>query len=536
MGATNCPETPRQKMISMMYLVYTALLALNVSTDVLKGFTVVQKSLSQSIETTTKKNASLIASLESMKSLNETKIGPWLDKAMLVKARSQALVDQVNDLKYRIVGTADGVDPKYIEELEKNGGEYEIQKRDNLDVPAQVALNTAEIKDAYYGQYLKDSIDTYAKYVSEIVADDSTLVATIMKNFDTSDQEQQEKGQTVPWLHRTFDHMPVVAVVTLLTKIEQDIRNTEADVVSHIISLVDAGDFRVNKISAEVIPDASYVTRGGRYRARIILAAVDSTQKPEIIVNGKPLEKGEEVYTVACGSVGKFPVKGEIKLLKPDGTTADYPFDSEYIVGEPTAIISADMMNVFYAGIDNPVSISVPGVASANINATSTNGTLVKKGSGWSIKPIKVGQPCNISVSARMEDGKVQAIGGKPFRVKALPPPMAYIEYQQDGVPSKYKGGKGFSKAYLVAAKGIKAELDDADLDVKYQVLSFDLNYNDSMGNTLVKTSKSTNFTDDQRNIMRGMAKGKRFFISQIRAKGPDGIERVLPPIEVIVN
>ena len=88
----------------------------------------------------------------------------------------------------------------------------------------------------------------------------------------------------------------------------------------------------------------------------------------------------------------------------------------------------------------------------------------------------------------------------------------------------------------MVAAKGIKAELDDADLDVKYQVLSFDLNYNDSMGNTLVKTSKSTNFTDDQRNIMRGMAKGKRFFISQIRAKGPDGIERVLPPIEVIVN
>ncbi|MBP5259589.1 MAG: gliding motility protein GldM [Paludibacteraceae bacterium] len=521
----------------MMYLVYTALLALNVSTDVLNGFTVVQKSLSQSIETTTKKNASLIASLESMKSMNATKIGPWLDKAMLVRERSQALIDQVEDMKYRIISTADGVSVEDIKKAEEQDGEYKIQKRDNLDVPAQVALNTAEIKDAYYGQYLKDSIDAYAAYVSQIVSDDEALTNTIQKNFDTSDQPNpQEPDQPVPWLHRTFDHMPVVAVMTLLTKVEQDIRNTEADVISHIISLVDAGDFRVNKISAEVIPDASYVTRGGKYRARIILAAVDSTQKPEIIVNGKPLEKGEEVYTVACGSTGKFPVKGEIKLLKPDGTTADYPFESEYIVGEPTAIISADMMNVFYAGIDNPVSISVPGVAAANINATSTNGTLVKTSKGWSIKPIKVGQPCNISVSAKMDDGKVQAIGGKPFRVKALPPPMAYIEYQQDGVPSKYKGGKGFSKAYLVAAKGIKAELDDADLDVKYQVLSFDLNYNDSMGNTLVKTSKSTNFTDDQRNIMRGMAKGKRFFISQIRAKGPDGIERVLPPIEVIVN
>ncbi|MBO4369798.1 MAG: gliding motility protein GldM [Paludibacteraceae bacterium] len=519
----------------MMYLVYTALLALNVSTDVLKGFTVVQKSLSQSIETTTKKNASLMASLESMKSLNEKKIGPWLEKAETVRERSQALVSQVNDLKYKIISTADGIEESELKAMEEKGEEYEIQKKDNLDIPAQVALNTAQKNDAYYGKYLKDSIDSYVAFVSEIVANDTTLVSTIKNSLYTGEAKQKD-GQMVDWLHRTFDHMPLVAVVTLLTKIEQDIRNTEADVISNIIGLVDAGDFRVNKITAEVIPVSSYVTRGGKYSARIILAAVDSTKTPEIIVNGKPLPEGEQVYSVACGSVGKFPIKGEIRLTKPDGTTADYPFDSEYIVGEPTAIVSADLMNVFYAGIDNPVSISVPGVAAANINATASNGTLVKKGSGWSIKPLRVGQPCNIVVSAKGDDGKTQTFPARPFRVKALPPPLAFIAYTENGVPAKYKGSKPFGKANLVGSKGVRAELDDADLDVKYNVLGFDLNYYDSMGNTIVKTATGSDFTNDQKDVMRKMSKGKKFYISRVRAKGPDGIEKILPPIEVIVN
>lgn len=297
---------------------------------------------------------------------------------------------------------------------------------------------------------------------------------------------------------------------------------------------VDASDFRVNKITAEVIPTSSYVTRGGVYEARIILAAIDSTKRPKITVNGKVLEN--EKYTVGCSSVGTFDIKGQIDLPRADGTIQSYPFESSYIVGEPTAIISADMMNVFYAGIENPMSVSVPGVPTQNVSVSITNGILTRKGSGWTVRPTKVGQDCNISVSAKMEGGKVQSIGSKPFRVKALPPPIGYIEYRENGNPAKYKGGKAFAKANLISSNGVKAELDDADLDVRYNVLGFDITFFDSMGNGRIETSNSTAFTEKQLDLMRKMSRGKTFYISRIRAKGPDGIERILPPIEVKVN
>ena len=134
------------------------------------------------------------------------------------------------------------------------------------------------------------------------------------------------------------------------------------------------------------------------------------------------------------------------------------------------------------------------------------------------------------------ENGKVQSIGSKPFRVKLLPPPVAYIEYTSEGNPAKYKGSRPISKGALISAKGIKAELDDADLDVRYQVLGFDLNFFDSMGNSIVRTASSGKFTGEQQDIMRKMSKGKKFYISRVRAKGPDGVEKILPPIEVIVN
>jgi len=534
MGATNCPETPRQKMISMMYLVYTALLALNVSTDVLNGFSVVQKSLKQSIVSTDKKNSSQLAELESMESMNKQKIGPWLVKAKDVAARSEALYQQIEDLKVQIVKTVDGPE----------GNVDSINAKDNLDVSYQVAwYGPGNVEGKGLGCILRDSIDAYSAYAQAIVRDtcsklnenQEALIETIKSNFNTEDQPNPlEPTENMTWIVRTFEHMPVMATMTLLTKIQQDIRNTENDVIRHIIDQVDAGDFRVNKITAEVIPVSSYVTRGGTYEARIILAAIDSTAKPKITVNGKPLEG--EVYKAGCGTAGSFNIKGTIELPRADGSTQTYDFNSNYIVGEPTAIISADMMNVFYAGIDNPISVSVPGVPAQNINVNITNGSLSKKGNGWIVRPTKVGQNCIIAVSAKMEGGKIQAIGSKPFRVKALPPPVGYIAYEQNGNPAKYKGGKPFSKGLLIGAQGVKAELNDADLDVRYNVLGFNITYFDSMGNGMIESATGSNFTEKQRNVMRKMNKGKTFYISNIRAKGPDGIEQQLPPIEVKIN
>jgi gliding motility-associated protein GldM len=223
-------------------------------------------------------------------------------------------------------------------------------------------------------------------------------------------------------------------------------------------------------------------------------------------------------------------------LPRNSGTVSTYKFESQYTVGEPTVTISADMMNVFYAGIGNTVSISVPGVPSASLSASMKNGSLTRTATGWVAKPERVGVNCEIVVSGKVE-GKQQTFGSKTFRVKALPPPIAFVAYQDaSGNPAKYKGSTPFSKASLLNAKGIIAELDDADLDVKYNVLGFEVNFFDSMGNTIIELSNGASFSQKQMDQMRKLTKGKKFYISRVKAMGPDRIERILPPIEVVVN
>jgi gliding motility-associated protein GldM len=212
--------------------------------------------------------------------------------------------------------------------------------------------------------------------MTELVQKDSAKVASILETFNTEDRIVN--GDPQSWETARFSSMPVSACITLLTKIQTDLRYTESEVVGYLKNQVDASDFRVNKITAAVIPVSSYVNRGDTYKARIILAAVDSTKRPKITVNGQVLE-GED-YEVACPSTGSFDFSGVIELPRGDGSIQPYEFASSYIVGEPTAIISADMMNVFYAGIQNPISASVPGVPAQNISLNITNADVTRTG------------------------------------------------------------------------------------------------------------------------------------------------------------
>ena len=295
MSATNCPETPRQKMISMMYLVYTALLALNVSTDVLNGFTVVQKSLKQSIVSTEGINNSLMTEFENSYTQNPVKVGPQYAKAQEVAIKSDALYAQLEKMKVEIIRKCDGIGP---EVPDKKITVDTLNARDNLDNAFTVAEYgpTGATPGAGLGYPLKDSIDSFANYMIKIaegdtankIPKDSALIATIRHTFDTSDQPNpQEPTEMQPWITRMFEHMPAIAAMTLLTQYQQAVRNTEANIIRYLHNATDAGDFRVNKITAEVIPVSSYVTRGGQYQAKIILAAVDSTKRPKITVNGQ---------------------------------------------------------------------------------------------------------------------------------------------------------------------------------------------------------------------------------------------------------
>jgi gliding motility-associated protein GldM len=219
-----------------------------------------------------------------------------------------------------------------------------------------------------------------------------------------------------------------------------------------------------------------------------------------------------------------------------DGSVMRRDFVSEYFVTEPTATVAPTLMNVLYAGIANPIRIAVPGIASSQVTATMTNGTLTRRGELWEARPSRVGMEAVVSVNARMADGRSVEMAKTSFRVRALPDPLPYIEYKDaNGNIRKFKGGQ-FAKRNLVEADGIKAAIDDDLLNVTYSVLRFELTFFDSMGNAIPEVSDGSNFSQRQKDYIRRLSKGKRFYITRVVAKGPDGIERTIPTIEVIVN
>lgn len=511
--------SPRQKMINLMYIVLTAMLALNVSSDVLNGFTLVEDGLKRTNSNVSDRNAALYMQLEEFTRQNPQKGKPWLDKAADVRRQTLSLYKYIDSLKLAIVRDADGVDGKVDN----------ILNQDNLEASSKVMVTYGN------GAKLERRLAAYRKYIAAYIADPKKQAA-IQKALATEPVLQKGSMIKVPWVSGMFENMPVVASVTLLSKLQNDLLFAEGEALQTLVASVDAGDVRVNKLDAFVIPNSKLVMRGGKYSADIVLAAVDTTQCPAIFVNGRQLPANTRTYEFMAGQTGTFTYSGYLDVTRGDGTTSRYPFQSDYTVIEPTATVSATMMNVLYAGINNPISISVPGVAQNAVSATMTNGSLTRSGDHWNAHPTRVGAECVITVTATLE-GRSQTVSTSTFRVRKLPDPTAYIAYKDSkGNENHYKGSKPFAKSLLLAANGLDAAIDDDLLNVHYSVVDFETIVFDSMGNAMPEKSAGSRFSERQKTSFRRLSRGKRFYITRIRAKGPDGIVRDLSPMEVIVN
>lgn len=511
--------SPRQKMINLMYIVLTAMLALNVSSDVLNGFTLVEDGLKRTNSNVSDRNAALYMQLEEFTRQNPQKGKPWLDKAADVRRQTLSLYKYIDSLKLAIVRDADGVDGKVDN----------ILNQDNLEASSKVMVTYGN------GAKLERRLAAYRKYIAAYIADPKKQAA-IQKALATEPVLQKGSIIKVPWVSGMFENMPVVASVTLLSKLQNDLLFAEGEALQTLVTSVDAGDVRVNKLDAFVIPNSKLVMRGGKYSADIVLAAVDTTQRPAIFVNGRQLPANTRTYEFMAGQTGTFTYSGYLDVTRGDGTTSRYPFQSDYTVIEPTATVSATMMNVLYAGINNPISISVPGVAQNAVSATMTNGSLTRSGDHWNAHPTRVGAECVITVTATLE-GRSQTVSTSTFRVRKLPDPTAYIAYKDSkGNENHYKGSKPFAKSLLLAANGLDAAIDDDLLNVHYSVVDFETIVFDSMGNAMPEKSAGSRFSERQKTSFRRLSRGKRFYITRIRAKGPDGIVRDLSPMEVIVN
>jgi gliding motility-associated protein GldM len=244
-------------------------------------------------------------------------------------------------------------------------------------------------------------------------------------------------------------------------------------------------------------------------------------------------------FIVPATAVGTFPVEGYIEMPNSDGSILRREFKSEYFVSEPSAIVSPTMMNVLYAGIPNPLRIAVPGIASGNVYPTISNASLTKQGESiWNATPSagSVGQEAVVTVTAQMADGRRVEMGKTPYRIKMLPDPSPYLEYKDaNGNTRQFRGGT-ISKRDLMQADGILAAINDGILDIQFTVLRFELTFPDSFGNFQRETTEGTSFSARQKEWIRNQARGKQFWINRVVARGPDGVERTIAPVQVIIN
>ena len=515
------PVSPRQKMINLMYVVLMAMLALNVSTEVLNGFSIVEESLKRTTINATKENLAIYDDFAIQMKKNPQKVKQWYDKSQQVKDMSNHLYNLADELKLAIVREADGDD----------GDVRNIRNKEDLEAANQVMLAPGRGR----GKELYDAINKYRSAMLGMVNDYHQKKA-IASNL-TTDIPKDAQAMGKNWQEYMFESMPTAAAVTLLSKLQNDIRYAENMVLHTLVSNIDVKDIRVNALNAFVIPNSQTIVRGDKFSARIVMAAVDTTQQPQIFIGGKMVDLPGGLYETVTGRTGDFTLSGYIQVENANGDMLKRDFEQKYTVVDPSATVSADLMNVLYAGYNNPLSVSVPGVPLSKVQATMSGGTLQPVGPGRYIaRPTAVGQNVTITVTST-NTGRAQQMGQFTFRVRRLPDPTPYIDMKDDqGAPVRYKGG-GLSKAQLMAIDGIGAAIDDGILDIAFKVISFETVFFDNMGNAVPMVSDGASFSARQKDTFRKLQRNRRFYISHVVAVGPDGIQRTLKnSTEVIVK
>ena len=557
-------ETPRQKMIGMMYLFYTALLALNVSAEILTAFTMVDGSLRKTNGITEDVIANTQNEFVKAMVNDSAGVAPFKERADRVIKAAEKAYKQIQHYKLALVGTLEDVydgdyTTPYTESLDaadqrienalrekysedSNGASMDpnlvdiddlVSKKDDNNVGGEIFITKGQGKEVRagregYKQILIDIINEGSEKdtVAASVAARKSIIESLNQMLSTEDtKSENDEGEMVPWDVANFEHLPAAGVLTLMTKMQSDVRNTESSVLSYLLSQIGKADMKFNAIKAVVNAKSSYVLVGQPYKAEIFIAAYDSTQNPEILVGGSkiPVNSGVGVFTGNTSSVGPKSFGGVIKLKnKSTGEVKDYPFKGEYEVGQSSLSVSPTKMNVLYIGVPNPIDITASGVPAEKLNVSMSGGGSIQKAgaTGSYIAQVKAPGTVNITVTATV-DGQSKNLGTKQFRVKRVPDPVAKIAGKREGT---------IAKAELMAQAGIKAELENFDFDMKFNIVSFRVS---SMIRGFAKeaNSNSAAFGGQVKQIIQETPSGSKIYFEDIKAKGPDGSIRSLGTI-----
>jgi len=519
MGASNCPETPRQRLIGMMYLVLTALLALNVSKDILNAFSIVDGALRTSNQIMVSKNNQDYAELNRQKAiLGEDKVAKEFEKAMQIKELSSDLVKFVEDTKIR-----------YIEFVE---GTTAFNPDGSVKCVAQLKMKDNKSKATNFmivdgnAHRLKERLREYREHLLSFVDEEDRDAISQTIGIDVNDKFTDASGKPETWEAHYFENVIFAAGVTLLNKTIGEVRNAESGILKYVIRSITKDDFKFSNITAKVIPRSQIVFQGEPYEADVIVAAYDDKQPIEAwwrmgtgvmtSTQGATLAKGEfgvAHLKIPTNTVGDFSFTGLIRMIGPDGLPQDHNFTDKYMVMAPSATAAADKMNVLYAGIDNPVSVSAS-VSAEKTSISLTGGTYTKTGPGKydiNIPENLIGRTVTINISADM-DGKQLNMGSNIFRVKRVPDPEAVIG-------ANIKSGAKIPKTELLANPFIFANMGaDFVYDLRWTVNSYQVTFIIRGIEDAPIICNNRQFSDAIKNKINSSSPGTAILFSDIKA------------------
>lgn len=548
-GGANCPETPRQKMIGMMYLFLTAMLALNVSKSILHAFITVNEGLEKTNENFEETNKQRIADIDFAYAQDKLKVEKYKQAADKIAEETETVINYIDTLKKDIINICDKPDdPIYGDTVQL----AHVHAIDNYDAPGHYFLGNSSTTgettaiDGPGGKApeFRKKLDDYRAFLKTTLKSIGVSEKDIEQlgdlGINTSDNEHYDKDHPAEkyWASSNFEHNTLAATVTILTQFENQVRNAEGVALIKVGSYIGKTDMKFDQLEARVIPKSTYVIQGGEYEADLFVAAWSSTSNPKVIVGPAnmldttswtfksgadttvcPVVDGVGKYRVKASSLGdkkyasiiqvKNTQTGELKTypLKVDGN-----YYAQYMVSKPSAVISPTKMNVFYMGVDNPVSISVPGFAAENISASILGAGSIRaknKAKGEYIVKVKKRGKVKVRVTATDDQGNKTSFPAQEFRVKKVPSPIAEVAGKSSGSIAKTK---------LQAAGNMLAKMENFDFKMKVIISGFTVSakvgqYEQS------KKSRSYKLTPEQKALIKKVKRGSRVTFEKITCK-----------------
>jgi len=510
------PKEPRQQMINIMYLVLIALLALNVSNEIVNAFKVLDDGIQASNQSIDNKLVSSFKSFD--KAVEKNPDGQvYLDRARQAETYSNDFIKFIDGIRTQIIDEAGGLDT----EAENPADRLWPKKLDEQAIPTRIMVEEGK------GQDLDDKISEYRE---------KFLALFDGEEFEEGDKEafasqvllasgEKPAGCDKPdWATCTFNQMPLVSVITLLDKYKNDAKNSASAAVDRLKAKVSEEEILFDNLEAVIVPlSGTKLITGETFEAEVFLSSSSSASTPSISVNGRglPVTGGKAKFTAKATTVGEKTLNA--KITSKDGFGKEVTRDTKlsYSVVNPpdhVAIVSPTKMNVFYIGVDNPVSCAVTGIRDDQVKVNMNGGT-IRKASGagnYTVTVTKQGK-ATVSLSGPKRSGGTFN-GSAEFRVKRIPDPIVMIGKKK---PGPMKSGE------IKAQQGLRAVLENFDFEAKFNVLSYEVCLA-GQGDLLISPNNGAKWSGTAGKYVKQVKPGNIIYFDKIKAKGPDGITRDL--------